>query len=220
MKLLRDLSLILPHDGKEKKTGQLFDQLLCIHKPDVFLDVGTNVGLYSWLAQRRGVPVILLFEPDQLNARLLARTIKANHFGSVFLIPCAVANRFGVSEFIVDQASGATGSLLDHSDHASSLHRAYGMKTTVAVPTICLDAYTEYCFGKKVLVKIDVEGAEGQVMEGGQRFFTEIKPRIIIECFEPDRLHWFETIGYRIEPLEENGNFMLLPHCEELSLSQ
>jgi hypothetical protein len=28
VKLLRDLSLILPHDGKEKKTRERFDQLL------------------------------------------------------------------------------------------------------------------------------------------------------------------------------------------------
>lgn len=212
VKLLRDLNLILPHDGKEEKTRQRFDQLLRTQSPDVFLDIGANVGIYSWHAKRRGVPVIFLFESDQDNARLLARTVKVNHFASVFVIPCGVADKFGVAQFIVDRASGATGSLQDHSDNASSLHSAYGMKTTVAVPTICLDAYTEYCRGKKVLVKIDVEGAVGQVLEGGQRFFAQIKPFIIIECFVPALLQWFEAIGYRIESLEENGNFMLLPN--------
>jgi hypothetical protein len=63
-----------------------------------------------------------------------------------------------------------------------------------------------------VLVKIDVEGAEGQVMEGGERFFAEIKPFIIIECFEPERLLLFQESGYRIEPLEENGHFLLMPN--------
>jgi FkbM family methyltransferase len=56
------------------------------------------------------------------------------------------------------------------------------------VPAICLDAYADYCRGKKVLVKIDVEDAEGQVLEGGERFFAEIKPFIIMECFKPERL--------------------------------
>lgn len=212
MKLLRDLSLILPHDGKEEKTRGRFDQLLRTYTPDVFLDIGANVGIYSWHARSRGVPVIFLFEPDRVNARLLAQTIKANHFSSLFLIPCAVSNQFGIAEFIVDHASGATGSLLDHSDNASSLHSAYGMKATVSVPTICLDAYTEHCRGKKVLVKIDVEGAESQVLEGGERFFAEAKPFIIMECFEPDRLQWFQEAGYRVEPLEENGNYLLMPN--------
>ena len=87
------------------------------------------------------MPVTILFEPDLDNARLLAQTIKANHFSSGFVILFAVADKFGEARFIVDRASGATGSLQDHSDNASSLHSAYGMKT-VAVPTICLDAYT------------------------------------------------------------------------------
>jgi FkbM family methyltransferase len=194
VKLMRDLSLILPHDGKEEKTRRRFDQLLRIQTPEVFFDIGANVGIYSWHARSRGVPKIFLFEPDLVNARLMAQTIKANHFVSVYLIPCAVSNRFGAAKFIVDQGSGATGSLLDHSDNASSLHSAYGMRS-VSVPTICLDAYTDYCCGKKVLVKIDVVGAEGQVMEGGERFFAEIKPFIIIECFEPERLLWFQEAG-------------------------
>lgn len=212
VKLLRDLSLILPHDGKEKKTRERFDQLLSTYTPDVFLDIGANVGIYSWHARSRDVPVIFLFEPDLNNARLLARTIKANHCSTVYLIPCAVASKFRTAEFIVDQASGATGSLVNQSSNRSSLHSAYGMGTTVSVPTICLDAYADYCRGKKVLVKIDVEGAEGQVLEGGQSFFSEIKPFIIMECFEPERLQWFQEAGYRVEPLEENGNFLLMPN--------
>ena len=47
MKLLRDLGLILPHDGKEEKTREVFDQLLRAQSPDVFLDIGANVGIYS-----------------------------------------------------------------------------------------------------------------------------------------------------------------------------
>ena len=74
VKLLRDLSLILPHDGKEAATRHRFDQLLREQKPEVFLDIGANVGIYSWHAKSLGVPVILMFEPDGVNARLLART--------------------------------------------------------------------------------------------------------------------------------------------------
>jgi FkbM family methyltransferase len=176
VKLLRDLSLLLPHDGKEVETRHRFDQLLHDHPPQVFLDVGANVGLYSWHAKSRGVPVILMFEPDLVNARLLARTIKANHFRNIFLIPCAVSSAVGVAEFVVDHASGATGSLVDVSTNTASLHNAYGMKETVPCPTISLDSYADYCRGKEVVVKIDVEGAEKWVFLGGQKFFQEVVP--------------------------------------------
>jgi FkbM family methyltransferase len=91
------------------------DRLLRTNTPDVFLDIGANVGIYLRHARNHDVPVIFLFEPDRNNARLLVRTIKANHFTSVYLIPCAVASRFGAAEFIVDKASSATGSLLNQS---------------------------------------------------------------------------------------------------------
>lgn len=219
VKLLRDLSLILPHDGKEEQTRKVFDRLLCTKKPDIFLDIGANVGIYSWHAKSRGVQAIFMFEPDQLNARLLAKSIKVNHFSGVFLIPCAVSQRFGAAEFIADHASGATGSLVDHTSNASSLHSAYGMKATVSVATVCLDAYTDYCRGKKVLIKIDVEGAESLVFDGGSQFFAVIKPWMIIECFNPASLNRFQELGYRIESLDENGNFLLMPqHNESLNV--
>jgi FkbM family methyltransferase len=211
VKLMRDLSLILPHDGKEAATRHRFDRLLREQKPDVFLDIGANVGIYSWHAKSLGVPVILMFEPDGVNARLLARTVQANRFAGVFLIPCAVSASVGVAEFVVDHASGATGSLLDHSGNEASLHSAYGMKAAVACPTICLDAYTDYCRGKTVALKIDVEGAEELVFQGGRKFFREVRPWIIVECFEPRQLDWLAELGYGLEPLDENGNFVLTP---------
>ena len=211
VKLLRDLSLILPHDGEEAATRHRFDQLLREQKPEVFLDIGANVGIYSWHAKSLAVPVILMFEPDGVNARLLARTVQANRFEGVFLIPCTVSASVGVAEFVVDHASGATGSLVDHSDNEASLRSAYGMKAAVACPTICLDAYTDYCRGKTVVLKIDVEGAEELVFQGVLRFIKEVRPWMIVECFEPRQLDWLAELGYEIETLDEKGNFLLTP---------
>lgn len=216
IKLVRDLSLVLPNDARECNVHRLFGQAIASHGPDIFLDIGANVGTFSWHAKSLGVPEIFLFEPDVVNARLLARTVKYNHFGSTFVLPCAVSNGFGTSKFIVDQASGATGSLVDHSANSLSLHSAYGMSRMVSVPTVCLDAYTEYCRGKKVMIKIDVEGAEDQVFEGGSRFFAELQPITFIECFEPSRLYPFQRLGYEITVLDANGNFLLMPRSSEV----
>ena len=219
VKMLRDLSLILPHDGKEPVTRSLFGQLLNAQKPDIFFDVGANVGIYSWQAKNHGVPVVFLFEADMENQRLLAKTIKANHLPKVFLIPCAVSDHVGVVNFVVDNASGATGSLLDHSKDAASLHSAYGMKQTISVPTVRLDIYTDFCRGKKVVIKIDVEGAEELVLRGGQHFFSEVMPWVIVECFDLKCLNFLLRLGYQVEPAGENGNFLLTPPSPPASYS-
>ena len=66
LKLLRDLSLILPHQGKENATKEAFALLLGWgHPVDVFFDVGANIGTYSWLAKDRQVNDIFMFEPDR-----------------------------------------------------------------------------------------------------------------------------------------------------------
>jgi FkbM family methyltransferase len=214
VKLLRDLSLVLSQGDIEKAAHDCFDQLLRHQRPDLFMDVGANVGFYSWQARNQGVPFILMFEPDLVNARLISRTIKANRYANIFLIPCAISESVGVAEFLVDHASGATGSLVDHSANATPLHSAYGMKAVVGCPTINLDAYVDYCRGKRVVLKIDVEGAEESVFVGGRRFFQEVWPWVIVECFQPSRLNWLADLGYRVGSLDDCGNYLLTPPKE------
>lgn len=211
VKFLRDLSLVLPHDGKEQKTRQVFTKMISELKPDVFFDIGANVGLYSWHAKSLDVPIILMFEPDRDNTRLLAKTIAANRIDGVFVLACAMSDQAGVSEFVEDLASGATGSLVDRSASSGSLHSAYGMKQKVLVPTLNLDAFTNYCHNKKVVVKIDVEDAEDKVFSGGHAFFADVMPFVLVECFDASRLALFKHLDYTIRSLGENSNYLLIP---------
>ena len=53
---------------------------------NTFLDVGANVGLYSWSALSVNPCLqLFLFEPDTRNIDLLHRTIRANHLDNVSL---------------------------------------------------------------------------------------------------------------------------------------
>lgn len=106
---------------------------------DVFFDVGANIGSYSWLAKEHRVRDIFMFEPDQTNCRLLMRTLRANLLEHVFLVPFAASASAGVATFYPDRASGATGSLENHRCNEHSLHAAYGMGESLAVPTLPLD---------------------------------------------------------------------------------
>ncbi len=127
--LLRDFSVIVPHRGAEARTGSLFLNVLRFYKPEFFLDVGANVGSYSWTAANFDSSLaVWLFEPDEKNIRLLRKTIAFNKLSTARLIPLAVAERNGEIEFLVDDVSGATGSVESHSSNASSLHAHYRLQ--------------------------------------------------------------------------------------------
>lgn len=208
VKLLRDLSLILPHRGQEAVTKSVFSSLLSRYEVDVFFDVGANVGMYSWIAKECNVRDIFMFEPDQTNCRLLMRTLQSNSLEHVFLVPFAASATAGVSSFFPDKASGATGSL-EINPH--SLHLAYGVGESTAVPTLPLDLFAGFCLHKRVLIKIDVEGAEEAVIAGAMNLIQQNWPLIIIECFSESRLDSLRSLGYSVTSLEESHNYLLVP---------
>jgi len=210
LKLLRDLSLILPHQGKESATKQVFSSLLG-GSVNVFFDMGAKIGSYSWLAKEHRVKDIFMFKPDCTNCRLLMRTLRVNRLEHVFLVPFAASASAGVATFCPDRASGATGSLENHRLNAHSLHTAYGMGEALAAPTLPLDPFADFCHGKRVLIKIDVEGAEAFVLAGAMDMIRQTFPVIIVECFEPSKLEVMQPLGYTIQSLEENGNYLLRP---------
>ena len=188
-----------------------FKRVLKDHKIDLFFDIGANVGIYSWIARSEGVLEIFLVEPDSTNQRLLSNTIRRNAIDNCFLLPFAMSKDLGIAQFLVDNASGTTGSLVDDSENESSLHASYGMNRFRSVPTFPLDIFCDFARGKRTMLKIDVEGAEDLVLEGANRFLTEVKPFILIECFDRERLASVERLGYSIVDLAENYNYLLKP---------
>jgi FkbM family methyltransferase len=208
VKLLRDLSMILSPLGKEQESLGMVATLLGRTKFNVFIDIGANVGIYSWLAKKYKVDNILMFEPDPINCRLLLRSLFVNQFQNVFLVPFAASAQAGVENFYVDRASGATGSL---ALNPHSFYVDYGGEHSIAVPTLPLDIYVDFCRLKKVMIKIDVEGAETSVFAGAMRLIKEVYPLIFVECFDSSRLDVLKPLGYSFHPLDTNGNFLLTP---------
>ena len=211
--LLRDFALLVPHRGAETRTCSLFLKALQFHKPEFFLDVGANVGSYSWAAANFDSSLaIWLFEPDETNVRLLRKTMDDNKLSRARLIPMAVASQNGEIEFLVDDVSGATGSVESDSSNASSLHAHYQLRNRVTVKCCCLDSFVEELRGHRVVIKIDVEGAEDQALAGARQLLAQVKPVIFIECFETAKMAILNELGYRVYDLQEGSNWLAIPH--------
>ena len=209
---LRDLSYLVSSDDIEQTTGRYFERIITGFKPTFFLDVGANIGIYSWRAINLTHQIeIWMFEPDEKNAQLLSKTISRNGLSQVVLHEAAVSDISGTIPFLVDGVSGTTGSLGNDSSNTSSLHPAYGMRETRDVSCVTLDSFADKLSGQKVLIKIDVEGAEDRVLRGARRLLNEIRPLILVECFDLQKIAWLSEVNYLIQDLKEADNYLAYP---------
>ena len=127
-------------------------------RPLIF-DCGANIGIatlfFKWLYPRSEVHS---FEPDRATFGLLRRNVEANRLQNVHLHNVALASAPGAVEFFV--SASRDGSLLMSLDPQRA---GAGERKRTVVEGAPLSGYIN---GKPVdLLKLDVEGAEGIVIE-------------------------------------------------------
>ena len=150
---------------------------------DVFVDVGANVGMYTVLARSHGKHV-MAFEPLPANLKVLLYNLKANHFEDVEVWPMGLARSPRLTT-IYGEATGA--SLLNEwgGGHSASA----GEATTIPLTSLDI-AVGQRFLEQRLLIKIDVEGAELGVLQGAQQLLVQSpKPMWFVEiCLQQNRL--------------------------------
>jgi FkbM family methyltransferase len=123
----------------------------------LLVDAGAHVGLYTLLAVRRLGPHarVLAFEPDPYN--FAALRLNARSLPGVELVRAAVADAEGEASF--QQNLGTIGSSL-------VARRDVGPVRGIRVPTTTLDAALRGRGPERLVVKLDVEGAEARALRG------------------------------------------------------
>ena len=154
---------------------------------DVVLDIGANVGLFTFAAADRAGSRgnVLALEPDIWLCGLLRRTagLRRNRDLRVDVLPVAVADRGGLAQFCI----AARGRATSHLREVCGSSQTGGVREVHWVPLVTLDwLFEEY--GRPDVVKIDVEGAEHLVLRGGGRLLHEARPvlfcEVSSECLE------------------------------------
>lgn len=194
----------LIHDLAGK--GFLYEQptallaLGCLHPGDIALDIGAHVGFFTILF-RLAVGAsgrVFAFEPlAETYRRLLGNVIK-NGFTNVLPLPLAVADQVGTADFHRDRSNDGGSSLLPHAGEVVG-----------PVQVTCLDQlFRDDLPARPRLLKIDVEGVEMSVLQGGEKWIDRQPPDVVIleinrgalalgGATEWDLRRFFHKRGYR-----------------------
>lgn len=179
-------------DSLNLSSGQIFEpeevELVKkqINQGDIVVDIGANIGYYTLLfAQLVGeTGRVIAFEPDPDNFALLHKNITLNQYHNVTLVQKAASIENSQTQlFLCDENKG--------------MHRLYDSvccQDSIEVETVCLDDYLPTLVDKVDFVKIDIEGAEYNALQGMQNILRQHQPKLLTE-FSPAAL--FE---YGIKP--------------------
>ncbi len=141
----------------------------------VVFDVGAHAGLYTLLAARLVGPAgrAVAFEPLPRNLAFLRRHVALNALTNVTVVPAAVCARTGVARFLPAPSSSMGRLAADG---------------PLQVRTVALD---DLISGGELpppdVIKIDVEGAEVDVLAGADRLLHDRRPVLLISTHGRDR---------------------------------
>jgi hypothetical protein len=165
----------------------------CLRSGLVFYDVGANVGFFSVIGARLVGPSgsVQAFEPVRRNASAIRR-----------------ARRSGKSDLLLTGYSG--GAVLSSADH-----RTPDVRRVLTVETLSIDDFIfKQNMARPHVVKIDVEGAEIDVLSGMERTLLELRPIVIYEIDDADIESFLRKqelcdafvrdCGYRVTRLQES----------------
>ena len=174
--------------SKEPDTIQWIDNF-DKNKEIIFWDIGANIGLFSiYSAQKhKGKIKVIAFEPSSSNLRVLTRNISMNNFSNkIFVNQIALTNKKNVfldmnePDFIEGSSLNTFGEKFNFEGEnflAKQKYKIFGTTIDTMIDESYLDI-PDY-------IKIDVDGLEHLILEGGDKVFKNQKIKsVLIEVNE------------------------------------
>jgi FkbM family methyltransferase len=181
-----------------------FQSLLEHKRPGaVFVDVGCNVGTFSFALQ----PIcakVFCFEAQRIIYNMVCGSIALNGWQNVFATNVALSDKIEkieVPQFDYNKPCSFGSIEFDRPEQREHLlqERRYSLSGAETVPTAPLDYFQ---FPRLDILKIDVEGMELKVISGGWQTITTHRPIIYIEHTKSNRrvlAKRFEELNYELE---------------------
>ena len=176
----------------ERRQRRVFERV--VTPGSVVYDIGAHAGYYTLLGSKLGGPagLVIAFEPLPRNLRFLREHIRLNGLTNVRVVEGAIADRSGQAMF---------------SEAPSSSMGRLDIQGNVQVRIMSIDeATSQGMFPPPMVMKIDVEGAEGSVLAGAAQTLAQARPAILLSLHgEKARTQCRELLdglGYELRPLD------------------
>jgi len=161
-----------------------------LKKGMICLDIGANIGYYA-LLERKIVGSegrVIAVEPSPLNFSYLKKNLRQNGFNDVEAFKFALSDSNGQVLFLIAMNSNWSR-VVDVKD--PSLEGAI-----INVPARSLDSFmTQYHLDKLDFLRMDVEGHEIKIFNGGRRTIENFRPILLLEIHE-DLIGLKETVSF------------------------
>jgi FkbM family methyltransferase len=174
---------------------------------DVFYDVGAHIGYISLVAGRLVGPggKVFAFEADPGNALRITAHVAMNSMPQVELVGAAVWSECKRLSF---HQAAATSSR--NTGAVANREQGKGAEGMIVVEAVTLD-YFAADHPSPAVVKIDVEGAEEDVLKGAHEVFRRSHPTLICEVHNERAATgvaaWLANMGYQSEWLPDRSEF-------------
>lgn len=171
------------------------------------VDIGANYGCYTLSMARRitGGGKVWAFEPAASTADYLACSIKANGLDNVELVRAALSDHVGEARLCIE----------DNAELNALSHTQDDAKRTETVRLLTLNHMMDRFGGQGIdFVKLDAEGEEVRILDGGETFFSRYSPLVMFELKHGDIVNEgliarFGAYGY--------NTYMLIPGLDVLA---
>ena len=201
-KLLMDRSI-------EEYETELFKK--AVKEGMVVVDVGANIGYYTLIAARlvgkNGF--VYAFEPEPSSYNLLYKNIKENSYTNIVSVRKAISNKEERTKFWFNKFASPCSSLSEANLSEKSRNRFSKKDEFIEIDAITLDNFFEKVVKSKKIdvIKIDVQGAEGLVLEGAEEILKSNNSLKIFTEIWPDGLKSLGTDPYELLKKMEGYGF-------------
>ena len=183
----------------------------------VIYDIGANVGVYSIYAAAVRDCRVLSFEPSFLNLELLFRNIQTNNLqDKITIVPLSLSNKSQIEDFYMQEGDNIWGGAHNSSGSNRSQDgtEMQKFKTSSQIALSLDDLVNIFNLPTPSHIKIDVDGLEDRVLQGGLNTFGNTKSILIeIDAKNTDK-------NREIQAVLSNLGFVKLISIDRISLEE
>ena len=151
-----------------------------VHRGDVVLDCGANIGVFTREALAAGAKLVVAIEPAPDNLECLRRNMEHDiKAGRVIVYPKGVWDKDEMLTLRVDPKNSAADTFVIQRE---------GLQDSVKLPLTTIDKMVdELKLERADFIKMDIEGAEPRALMGAKVTLARFRPRLAISVYHsPD----------------------------------